>query len=733
MKRFFVSLALLCYASISSFSQELHETLDSALVIGTRATSRTPVTFTNIGKEVIKSNNVAAEIPYIMMLTPGLVTSSESGVGLGNTSFRIRGVDPSRVNIMVDGIMMNDPESQTVFWANMPDFGSSLGSIQIQRGVGISAGGVASFGSSVNMLTDKGKGEAYTELSAEYGSYNTMKASVAMGTGLINNAFTFDARYSKTQSDGYLERATSDNQSVFASAAYHSNKSTVKLNMFYGDQHTGISWNGVPGYMLDINRRYNPAGEYTDNDGITRYYDNETDNYQQAQVNLQYTQHYGKHWSSNVRLFFTRGKGYYEEYKKKRTLAEYGIEDFVIGGETITKSDLIRQKWLDNYYYGTAISTVYSKDKLQLNMGLDISRFDNDHYGKVLWLRINDGIFNDHEWYRNTGAKNDFSGFARASYQLTSRLNLFGDVQYRYIYYKMEGPDDDLQLLDQTHKFSFFNPKVGTSFKVNKYHEIYASFATVGREPTRSDFKDASKGGGRSLPEDERLFDYELGYHYTSSNARLSLNFYYMDYKDQIVSTGKMNDVGYPIMENVDDSYRAGVELSGGFNITKQLKLDANIAFNRSKIKDYVGHLDMYDNATDWTPIAQKTEYLGTVDIGFSPEWVGAALLSYSPLESLSFGLTGKYVSSQYYDNTMSEERKLDGYFVSNCNAQYAFNIKAVKLTLMASVNNIFDKKYITSAWVYRNGFASGKSIYVEDGFFPQAGTTVFGKVILHF
>ena len=730
MKRFYVSLALLCFASASLFSQEM---LDSVLVIGTRATSKTPVTYTDISKDAIKSNNVAAEVPYLMMLTPGLVTTSESGVGLGNTSFRIRGVDPSRINIMVDGIMANDPESQTVFWANMPNVGSSLSSIQIQRGVGISTGGVASFGSSINMLTDRAKSEAYTELSAEYGSYNTMKASAAIGTGLINNAFTFDARYSKTQSDGYLERATSDNQSVFASAAYHGNKSMVKLNMFYGDQHTGISWNGVPGYMLDVNRRYNPAGEYTDNDGNICYYNNETDNYQQAQINLQYTQHYSKYWSSNIRLFYTRGKGYYEEYKKKRTLAEYGIDDFIIGGETISKSDLIRQKWLDNHYYGTAISSVYSKKNIQLTIGLDLSRFDNDHYGEVLWLRANNGVFKGHEWYRNTGIKEDYSGFARVSYQLANKLNLFGDVQYRHIYYKMKGPDDDLKPLDQAHKFNFFNPKAGVSYKPNKRHEVYASFATTGREPARADFKDASKKGGRSLPKDERLYDYELGYHYAASNARFSLNFYYMDYKDQIVATGKMNDVGYPIMENVKDSYRAGIEISGGINVTKQLKLDANLAFNRSKIKSYVSYLDMYDNATDWNPIDQKAEYLGTVDIGFSPQWVGAALLSYSPLANLSFGLTGKYVGKQYYDNTMNKERRLDDYFVSNFSAQYSFNLKVTKVTLMATVNNIFNKKYITSAWIYRSGFASGESDYVEDGFFPQAGTTVFGKIILSF
>jgi iron complex outermembrane receptor protein len=707
--------------------------LDSALIIGTRATSKTPVTYTNISKDAIKSNNVAAEVPYLMMLTPGVVTSSESGLGLGNTSFRIRGVDPSRINIMVDGIMVNDPESQTVFWANIPDFGSSLGSIQIQRGVGLSSGGVASFGSSVNMLTDRAKSEAYTELSAEYGSYNTMKASAAMGTGLIKNAFTFGARYSKTQSDGYLERATSDNQSVFASAAYHGTKSMVKLNMFYGDQHTGISWNGVPGNMLAINRRYNPAGEYEDNDGITRYYNNETDNYQQSQVNLQYSQYYGKYWSGNIRLFLTRGKGYYEEYKKNRTLSEYGIEDIVIGGETFRKSDLIRQKWLDNYYYGTSINTVYNKESLQLSMGLDIGRFDNDHYGRVLWLRVNNGAFKDHEWYRNTGNKDDYSAFVRVSHRLTGKLNLFGDVQYRHIYYKMKGPDDDLQLLDQSHKFNFFNPKAGVSYKLNKNHEVYASFATVGREPARADYKEASKAGGRKLPKNERLFDYEIGYHYTANNARFSLNFYYMDYKDQIVATGKMNDVGYPIMENVDNSYRAGIELSGGINITEQLKLDANIAFNRSRIKDYVSYMDMHDDATNWNPIEQKAEYLGTVAIGFSPEWVGAALLTYSPLDDLSFGLIGKYVGKQYYDNTVSKERQLDDYFVSNFHAQYSFNIKPVKVTLMGAVNNIFNKKYISSAWIYRSGFASGENDYIEDGFFPQAGTTVFGKIIVHF
>lgn len=733
MKRIFLTLALCVLYTSMLFAQEMQETLDSVLVIGTRATSKTPVTFTNIGKQAIKTNNIAAEVPYLMMLTPGLVNSSESGVGLGNTSFRIRGVDPSRINIMVDGIMVNDAESQAVFWANMPDFGSSLGSIQIQRGIGISTGGVAAFGSSVNMLTELGKSEAYTELSAEYGSYGSMKASASMGTGLIRNAFTFDARYSKTKSDGYIERATSNDQSVFATAAYHGSKSLVKLNMFYGDQHTGISWNGVPGYMLGINRRYNPAGEYTNNESKTCFYDNETDNYRQTQVNLQYTQQYSKYWSSNIRLFLTQGKGYYEDYKKKRTLIDYGIDNITIGGETVKKSDLIRQKWMGNYYFGTALNTVFSKDNFQLSMGLDLNRYDGDHYGKVIWLRVNNGVFKDYEWYRNTGIKDDFSGFVRASYQLANKFNLFGDIQYRHIDYKMEGPDDDLALLDQHHYFNFFNPKAGISYKPTKHHEVYTSFATVGREPTRTDFKDASKKGARNQPKDERLYDYELGYHYTTSETNLSLNLYYMDYKDQIVATGKVSDTGYPIMENVPNSYRAGVELSGGVSITKQLKFDANIAYSQSKIKNYISYLDMYENAADWIPVEQKAENLGTVDIGFAPQWVGAGLLTYNPFSKLSISLIGKYVGKQYYDNTMNDERRLDDYFISNINTQYTFSMKAVKVTLMATVNNILNKKYISSAWVYRSGFANSDADYIEDGFFPQAGTTVFGKIILRF
>ncbi len=728
MKRFYLT-ALFCLISyLSAFSQIM---LDSVLVVGTRATSHTPLTYSTLGKDIIKNSNLGAEVPGIMSLSPSLVLSSESGLGVGNTSFRIRGADPSRINISIDGVTINDPESQTVFWANMPDFGSSTGSIQIQRGVGVSTAGTASFGSSVNMITARPKGEAYGEVSAEYGSYNTMRYSIATGTGLINNLFTVDARYSNVSSDGYIERATVDGQSVFATAAYHGNTSTVKLNLFYGNQHTGISWNGVPGYMLDINRRYNPAGKYVDNDGNTRFYDNETDNYRQTQVNLQYSQQLGKYWATNLRVFLTKGLGYYEEYKANKKLADYGIPNFIFGSETVKKTDLVRQKWLDNYYYGSAFSAVYSKQNVQLTLGADASRFDNDHYGKLQWLRVNQNVMKGYEWYRNNAVKDDVSGFARLSYQARPWLSLFGDAQYRYVHYTMEGPDDDLAPLDQSHTFNFFNPKVGLTMQPSKQHELYLSFATTGREPARNDFKDASKYGARTKPTAEHLYDAELGYHFKSSSIALSANLYYMYYEDQILATGKMNDVGYPVMENVPESYRTGVELAAGVSFCKQMKLEANLSLSRNKIKNYVNYTDLYDNSIDWNAMEQKKDYLGTVDIGFSPSVVSGAQLSYSPIEQLTIGLSGKYVGKQYHDNTMNANRQLDSYFVSNLQAQYNFSLGAAKLTVMACLNNIFDKQYISSAWVYRAAYADGSPEYVEDGFFPQAGRTVFGKIVI--
>jgi iron complex outermembrane receptor protein len=486
----------------------------------------------------------------------------------------------------------------------------------------------------------------------------------------------------------------------------------------------------VSGYNPGINRRYNSSGEYRDQNGDIQYYNN-TDNYKQTHYHLQFARQFSGHWTGHATLHLTRGIGYYEEYRLNRKLSEHGLPDVVIDGITISKSDLIRQKWMDNYFYGLTFSANYKTANLQWTTGGAANRHDGDHFGKTLWVRYNTGASPGNEWYRNNGTKDDYNVYTKATWQVNSLISIYGDLQYRHIGYLMKGFDDDLAGLDQSHYFNFFNPKAGIFFNVNEKNAVYASFAVANREPTRADFKDAAKYGSSEIPKAERLYDTELGYQFTGQSASFGINFYYMNYKDQLVSTGKLSSVGYPIMDNVPDSYRTGVEITGGIQIVKPLRFEASITLSQNKIKNFVAYTDQYD--TDWNPIDQRVENLGNTNISFSPDVTGNAMLRYTPVKNLSFLMMGKYVGKQYYDNTSSEMRSLEAYFVSNFRIDYSFKLYGIDFGLQGLVNNVFDKQYITSAWVYRAVFADGSPDYLENGFFPQAGRNVIAKLTIRF
>ncbi len=707
---------------------------EEIIVNATRASSKMPIAQTTLSKEEIKRNNTGFDIPFLLEMIPSVVATSESGTGVGNTAIRIRGTDMSRINVTVNGIPLNDAESQGVYWVNMPDFSNSVDNIQVQRGVGTSTNGSAAFGASVNFQTTTLAPEPFAKIDLMGGSFGTRKTSAIVGTGLTKNGFSFEGRYSQLKSDGYIDRSNSDHHSMFLTGAWHTLKSLLRFNFIHGEEHTGITWTGTPGYMLDSIRTYNPEGIYKDAHNVEKYYKDQKDNYTQTHYQLMYSHQLTDVLSLSTALHLTNGAGYYEEYKDGTKFSKYGLSNPVIDGVAVEKTDLVRQKWLDNDFYGATLSLNFTRGIVDATFGGGWNRYDGDHFGKILWTEINRGLPKDYEWYNNNGLKTDYNIFGKSTFQITDKLNAYADIQYRGISYKLKGTDDDLVNLDQSHEWSFINPKFGSKYKIANNQEAFASFGVGNREPSRADIKDAMKYGTNNTPKSERLYDYELGYSFKYSLFALNLNLYYMDYRDQLVLTGKLSDVGYPLMTNVPNSYRAGVEINAGVRPLRWLHWNVSATFSENKIKNFVEYVDLFDNSNDWNPLEQKKTNLGDTPISFSPSFVGSSQLSVSPLRPLTISLISKYVGDQYYDNTGSSERKLDGYFVNNFVIDYSLKAKGLKgINFQLVVNNLFNNLYFANAWVYRAQFANGDSEYREDGFFPQAGTNFMVKLGIEF
>jgi iron complex outermembrane receptor protein len=702
---------------------------EEIVVNATRATTRMPIAQTSLSKDDIKSTASGFDIPYLLEMIPSVVATSEGGTGVGNTAFRIRGSDMSRINVTVNGIPLNDSESQGVYWVDLPDFTSSVDNIQVQRGVGTSTNGAAAFGASVNFQTSTLTTSPFVNVDLMTGSFGTWKTSAKIGTGLVDNRFSFESRFSQLKSDGYIDRGTSDHRSMFLTGAWHTSKSLLRFNLIHGEEHTGITWEGNPGYMVDSIRTYNPAGEYIDNQGKTVYYKDEKDNYIQTHYQLMYSAQLSNYFSLSSALHWTRGAGYYEEYKSKMNFSDYGVTNPIFGADTIKKSDIIRQKWMENDFYGTTLSLNYRKAAIDAFLGGGWNRYQGGYFGKIIWSEINAGIPKGYKWYRNTSQKTDFNIFGKATYLLTDGFSVYGDFQYRRIDYRLRGPNDDFVSLNQLHRWNFFNPKFGTIYKISTQHEIFASFGVGHREPTREDLKDTTE-----TPRSERLLDYEVGYTYKSPLFALGINLYYMDYRDQLVLTGKLSDVGYPLMTNVDKSYRTGLEITGGIKPTSWLKWNLNATLSSNQILNFVEYVDLYDNSSDWNFVGQQAKQLGNTPISFSPSIIGSSQVELKPIKSLSFSLISKYVGEQYYDNSGSAERRLPSYFVNNLKIDYSWKVKSLKsINLQLFVNNLLNIKYEANAWVYRAKFANGDPEYREDGFFPQAGINFMAKVGVEF
>jgi len=686
---------------------------DEVVVKSTRASSDMPLAYSDIDKEEIEKRNLGQDMPYLLKMNPSTVVSSDAGTGIGYTSFRIRGTDMNRINVTVNGIPLNDPESHGTWWVDLPDFASGVDNIQIQRGVGTSTNGAGAFGASVNLQTFKLRKDPYAELNSSAGSFRTFKNNVLFGSGLINGKFSFDARFSKVNSDGFIDRAFADLASLSLSGAYYGNKSIFKLIYISGKERTYQAWDGVPGYILDTNRTYNGIGQYTDKNGVVRYYDNETDNYWQDHLQAFYSKEFNHNLFLNLAFHYTKGKGYYEQYKEMEDFEDYGMDNVIVGSDTITSTDMIRQKWLDNDFYGLTYALNYRKKNWDLTIGGALNKYWGNHFGKVIWTQVAEKGDYQYEWYRSRGIKTDFNIYGKAGWKPGTKLNLFGDLQIRQIWYNIDGIDDDLRDLTQEYNYLFFNPKFGVNYKISNNHRAYFSFSIANREPSRSNLIDADPAG--PVPTYETLYDYELGYGFSSRRFAFDANVYFMDYTDQLVLTGEINDVGAPVMTNVEDSYRLGLEVVAGFIISSKIKWELNATISRNKILDYTEYVD------DWDTWSQRSMSLGTTDLSFSPALVAGNSISYEPISNLNIAIVSKYVGKQYIDNTSNEKRILNPYLTHDLSVQYSIYTNFIpEISLNFLLNNFINASYETNAWVYRYYYQDVEQSM--DGFFPQAG-----------
>jgi len=704
---------------------------EEVVVRGTRAGDKTPMAYENLNEEELQSSNMGQDMGYLLSLTPSVVQSSESGTGIGYTNFRIRGSDPSRINITVDGIPLNDAESQQVFWVNMPAFSSSLNSVQIQRGVGTSTNGAAAFGATVNLQTEAPSRDAYAEINSTFGSFRTFINTIKAGTGLIKDRVAFDVRYSSMKSDGYVDFASSDNQSMQLTGNYFTKKGRIKANVILGEQHTGISWWGIDEITLDTNRTYNPAGQYVTPLGEPRYYKNQTDNYWQNHYHLIYSTRLSESLLLHFAAFYVDGKGYYEQFKQDQDLYDYYLPDIVTGNDTLTRSDLIRQKWLNNDFYGGVFSLNYTLERLQAILGGGLNRYTGDHFGKIIWMRYAGNTEKEHEWYRNNALKTDGNLYLKANYQLTTKVNFFADLQYRNVFYRMAGIDDDgyKRNLDQLHVFHFFNPKVGFQLEIGPQQHAYASFAIGHREPTRQNFKDAT-GDDDATPDAEELRDLEIGYRLSTRIWAATANLYYMDYFRQLVPTGELSTDGYPVMTNVDRSYRTGIELSLGVKPLSFLHWNGNLTLSRNRIRSFTEYYVDYNTDT-WEGIP-RSRNLGEVDLAYSPSVITSSDLAIRPLKNLDLHLISQYVGEQYFVNTMNENMKLEPWFVNHLRMDYSFHLKQFsKITLQFQINNLFNTLYENNA--YGGTWWENGTEFHWSAYFPQATIHYLAKVILSF
>jgi iron complex outermembrane receptor protein len=699
-----------------SFSQEAQKdttkinTLNDVIVSSVRAKDKNPITFTNVSKQEIAPRNLGQDIPILLNYLPSVVTTTDAGNGIGYTYMRVRGADGSRINVTLNGIPFNDSESQGTFFVNLPDFASSLESVQLQRGVGTSTNGAGAFGASLNLQTKSFQEKAYAEISNSVGSFATRKHTLAFGTGLHNN-FEMNARISNIASDGFIDRASTNMFGYFFNANYITEKSQVKFMAFGGKEKTYQAWYGIEDReKLENDRTFNPAGMYTDAFGNVQFYDDETDNYWQNHFQLHWAEKWSEKWISNVAFHYTIGKGYFEQYREDEDLSDYNLPAF--NGNSI--SDLVRKRWLDNDFFGTTFSLNYKTAKTDLLFGGAANRYLGNHFGEVVWTQ--NYIPNANRYYDNFGNKDDINFYTKASYNVTNKLNFFTDLQYRMIFYEATS----VRFSDVNDTFRFFNPKAGLSYQLNDKNSFYGYFGIANKEPRRDDYENGSV-------KPERLYDYELGWKFNAQKVKVNANAFYMNYRDQLVMTGALNDVGAPIFTNSGKSYRLGLEVESSIAISKKLILNPNITLSQNKNRDFYFQRD------------GQLQNLGSTNIAFSPNLIFGNQLVFIPINDFQISFLSKYVGEQFMGNIDSNQSKLDAYFVNDLNINYEWKLnKGIQSIVFSGlVNNIFNLEYESNGYFYTyddDWSNPGSTTTIEGtGFYPQAGINFLLGVNLKF
>ncbi|MFD2902997.1 TonB-dependent receptor [Sphingobacterium anhuiense] len=691
---------------------------EEVLVMATRAKNNSSTTYKNISKQDIAKNNFGQDIPYLLDQTPSVVIGSDAGAGIGYTNMKIRGSDNARINVTLNGIPLNDAESMGSFFVNLPDFASSTESIQIQRGIGTSTNGAGSFGASLNIQSNTLEKEPYVEFNNSFGSYNSWKNTLKVGSGLLNNKFAFNVRLSRILSDGYIDRASSDLKSFYVDGGYYSDKHILKAIVFSGKEKTYQSWYGTPEPRL--NNDVEGMKDYAVNDGYTQLetenllnsgrtynkylYKNQTDNYTQTHHQLHYTNFINEKLIFNAALHYTRGAGYYEEFRPEDDFSKYNLPPVISGTDTIKQTDLVRRRWLDNYFYGTTFSFNYNPSQtIKLTWGGAANQYKGDHYGEIIWAKYASASNLGDKYYLNDAKKDDISTFLKADFTFEKWL-LFADIQYRNINYQVKGDDDKIKGMDFKRKFNFVNPKLGITYLINENSNLYASYAYASKEPVRNDFVDL-KGNN---PKPEKMQDIEAGYRFNNETFNIGTNFYGMFYKDQLIPTGALNNVGSPLRMNIPNSYRIGLEVDAAWKISAYFDWKATAGLSQNKIKNY----------TDET----SGEFIKKTDIALSPATILSSEFTYRPLRSVEIALLSKYISRQYLDNSSAKLRSIDPSFVNNIRAIYNFSILGLKnIDLGLTVNNILNEKYQTNGYTW--GYMDGTSRKYFNFYYPQATT----------
>ncbi len=724
MKRFILFFATFVCCNIANAQTE--ESRDSLKVVSmqevvvssVRATSATPTAHVEVDKAIIEKSNYGQDMPFLLTMTPSVIATSDAGTGIGYTSLRIRGTDPSRINITTNGVPLNDSESHSVFWVNIPDLASSVEDVQVQRGVGSSTNGAGAFGASIDMSTARLSSQPSASFDASFGSYATSRQSAAFSTGLLNDHWVVSGRLSQLHSDGYIDRASADLNSYMLQAGYYNGGTMVKFMTFGGNEQTYHAWNGVDASRMENDRTYNSCGEIENSEGvIIGFYENQIDKYSQTHYHLTLSQQISNEWNLNATLHYTDGEGYYEEYKNGQALEEYKLAD-----ANNSESNLIRRKMMDNGFGGAVASLSYDSDKMNFVVGGAANHYVGDHFGNVIWVQNYIGELDEnHEYYNNQGVKTDANIYAKINYLLSSDLSLYADMQGRYIGYSILGDNDkwdwateSAQKLDINEQYYFANPKGGLNYQISDRSRLYGSFAMASKEPTRNNFTDAKSD---KQPKPETLYDYELGYSYASPRISAGVNLYYMDYKDQLILTGEINDIGELLADNVASSYRMGVELSAAAQITRGLKWSGNATFSRNKIQDYTTYVDSFDE--DWN-YSQQVDKLGEVNISYSPNLTAASLFEFTH-KGFYAALQSNYVSEQYLANSNDKGLLLESYFVNNLRFNYEFAIAnfAKRIVVGVAINNIFNTEYSSSGFSWSCYEQGNKANYLY--YTPQA------------